>query len=122
MVNVEYESGKDSIIIQNVYLQFEGQVILDDSAPKINLFYCFVGNQKRVKITGQVLDSYKIKHKRTTEKCLFTFYSYRTFQKRFYWRKVKILFTTIKYVAATLNVKEIRMDFGGETCVKVEKP
>ena len=36
----------------------------------------------------------------------------------------KILSTTIKIyeIAATLNVKGIRMDFGGETCVKVEKP
>ena len=34
------------------------------------------------------------------------------------------LSTTIKIckIAATLNVKGIRMDFGGETCVKVEKP
>ena len=36
----------------------------------------------------------------------------------------KNLSTTIKIceIAATLNVKGIRMDFGGETCVKVEKP
>ena len=92
----------------------------------IGLLNCVSLQPKELYSLVKFVDSYEIKYKRTKEKWLFTFYSYRTFQKdeRDFNEGKKYFIHNNKFceIAATLNVKGIRMDFGGETCVKVEKP